>query len=67
MKALKEVRQQKGLTLVELARMAGVSQGHINQVERGVKMPTLRVAKKLAKALAGEEWDKLLVEMAKEV
>lgn len=48
---LKEVRQNKNITLTRLADRSGVSVSHISDVENNYKMPSLLVAVKLAKAL----------------
>lgn len=47
---LRTIRTQKGLTQEQLSRLAGISQSYISQIERG-KVPSLRVAKRIAKAL----------------
>ncbi len=48
---LKEVRENKKITLNKLADRSGVSVSHISDVENNYKMPSLLVAVKLAKAL----------------
>jgi transcriptional regulator with XRE-family HTH domain len=49
---LKRLRIAKGLTQVDLAKRAKVTQGYIAQLERGLqKDPSLAVVRRLAKAL----------------
>lgn len=50
-KKLKKLREEKGLSQAELAKMAGVSQTTICDVEIGNKMPKLDTAMKICKAL----------------
>lgn len=49
---LKTLREQKGLTQVELAERAGIVQGYLAMIESGErKNPSLDVLKRIAKAL----------------
>lgn len=48
---LKHYRRQRGLLQVELADIVGVSTGYIGAIEQGVRLPSLRLLKKIAKAL----------------
>jgi transcriptional regulator with XRE-family HTH domain len=48
---LKQLRQESGMTQVELAAKAGLSQGVITNYERGFRTPTLENALLIAKAL----------------
>ena len=48
---LKQVRQDKGMTLKKLSERSGVSTSHISDIENNFKMPSLIVVVKLAKAL----------------
>lgn len=48
---LKQVRQDKGVTLTKLSEKSGVSTSHISDIEKNFKMPSLIVMVKLAKAL----------------
>lgn len=62
MQMLKQLRESKGLTQMELARRSGVPQSTICDIEAGrTKGPTLRVAVKLAAAL-GVPVERLLPE-----
>ena len=47
---VKEYRLAAGLTQVDLAKLAGISQPHVAQVENGEKRLTGRIAQKLAEA-----------------
>lgn len=49
---LMAIRVLAGYSQAELARRSGVSQGHISQLEAGIKKATPRTIKKLAAALA---------------
>ncbi len=46
-----QIREEKGLSQIELAKRSGVSQAFISQIEKGEKVPTVFIAKKLATAL----------------
>ena len=48
---LKLLRTQAGLTLEELARAADLTRGYVSKLERGLSIPSVGAALKLAKAL----------------
>ena len=48
---LKKIREEKGLTQEELAKMVGISQPMIAQYEMGIKFPNVIVGKVIAKRL----------------
>ena len=48
---LKKYRTQKDISQEELAKKAGVHSTHLSRYERGLSMPSLEVAYKMAKAL----------------
>lgn len=48
---LREIRERRGLTQMELSQLAGVSQSIISNIENGCVSPTVRVLQKLARAL----------------
>ena len=48
---IREIRRQKGLRQVDLARMVGVFQSEISEIECGKRVPSVYLAKKIAKAL----------------
>lgn len=48
---LKEAREAKGLTQLQLAEAIGVSRKTVNTVENGVFVPSTLIALKLAEAL----------------
>lgn len=54
-KTLKEkvkfYREQRKLYQVELADIVGVSTGYIGSIEQGIRTPSLKLLKKIAKAL----------------
>lgn len=49
--ALKELRQRKGMTQADLARIVGVTQSLVAQWERGASMPSAAKLPEIAKAL----------------
>lgn len=51
MSRLREIREQKGLTKVELSRRSGVALSYIHSIENDEKSPTVRTLNKLALAL----------------
>ena len=52
--ALKEARLRAGLTQIELAAAAGISQSYLSQVERGDRAMTDKVAARCERVLALE-------------
>ena len=52
--AIRRLRQEKGLTLAQLAERSGLSIGHLSQVERGLSTPTIRQLQAISAAM-GEQ------------
>ncbi|MEM2914194.1 MAG: helix-turn-helix transcriptional regulator [Candidatus Bathyarchaeia archaeon] len=48
---LREIRIRKGLRQADLARMIGVFQSEISEIETGKRKPSVYLAKRIAKAL----------------
>jgi len=48
---IRQCREEKGLTLVECGKKAGISYTHISEIERGNVCPSLKTLEKLAAAL----------------
>ncbi|MCI8345321.1 MAG: helix-turn-helix transcriptional regulator [Clostridia bacterium] len=48
---LKQVRQNKNITLNRLSERSGISTTHINDIENNIKSPSLLIMIRLAKAL----------------
>lgn len=48
---VKFYREDRKLYQVELADIVGISTGYIGSIEQGVRSPSLKVLKKIAKAL----------------
>src|SRR5882757_4658771 len=48
---IRELRQQRGLTLTKLAATTGLSVGHLSQVERGLSTPTIRQLQLISSAM----------------
>jgi transcriptional regulator with XRE-family HTH domain len=51
---LREWREKKGLTMVELARMLGVDKSAVSRWESGERFPSRRFLKKIAEVTGGE-------------
>lgn len=49
--AFRTIRELAGFSQAELSRRAGISQGHISQIEAGHKQPRPRTVRRLADAL----------------
>lgn len=52
---LKNRRKEKGLRLVDVSKLSGVSMAHITRIERGERFPTGRTLRKLAEPLGFSE------------
>lgn len=48
---LRQIRNEKGMTVRELSEKSGISIGHISFIENGERDPTISVLVKLATAL----------------
>ena len=48
---LKQIREEKNVSLKKLAEKSGVSKSHISDIENNYKMPSLIVTVKIAKAI----------------
>lgn len=59
---LKEVREGKGYTIRELSKKSRVSVGHISSIENGLRIPSIEVMCKLAKALGCRVTDLVICE-----
>lgn len=51
LKRLREIREQKGISQLELSFESGVSQNMITYIENGKRTPTLKTVLKLCNAL----------------
>lgn len=47
---IKALRRARGMTLQELALKAGLSVGHLSQVERGISMPSIKALHSISRA-----------------
>lgn len=54
---VKALRAERGLTIAELAALAGLSGGLISQIERGNSNPSMRTLEKLRSALGANFWE----------
>ena len=52
---LKEIREQKNLSLGDLAKKTGISKSHLNYIEKGEKEPLLSMIIRIAIALNIDE------------
>jgi transcriptional regulator with XRE-family HTH domain len=59
-KAIRQLREERGMTQEALAQAAGVTVGHLSTIERGHSNPTWATVKAIAAAL-----DVSMVELAK--
>lgn len=59
-KAIRQLREKRGMTQEALAQEAGVTVGHMSMIERGHSNPTWATVKAVAAAL-----DASMVELAK--
>lgn len=48
---IKDIRQEKGMTIAALSRKSGVSAAHLSDIEKNFKSPSLLVMVRVAKAL----------------
>ncbi|MBM6925084.1 helix-turn-helix domain-containing protein [Pseudoflavonifractor phocaeensis] len=48
---IRERRQEKGISQNQLAKMVGISQPYMNQIETGVRNPTLPTLMKICEIL----------------
>ena len=56
---LKALRKRRGMTQLQVALAAGITQSHYSLIERGLVSPTMRTVTKLADAL-GVDFRRLL-------
>ena len=50
-RAIKELRQERGLKQNEFAERCGLSQSYLSHIEKGTKEPTLNMLKQISSAL----------------
>ncbi|GMQ65273.1 helix-turn-helix transcriptional regulator [Vallitalea maricola] len=48
---LKQARKKENLTQIKLGKMSGCSGAYINQLESGVRNPSVSIAQKISKVL----------------
>ena len=58
---IREFRKKKGLRQTDLARLVGIFQSELSEIERGLRKPSVYLAKKIAKALGVSLDDLFLV------
>ena len=51
MEKLKNIRIQKGISILELSRKSGVSERYLRFIENGEKTPSLKTAQAIATSL----------------
>jgi len=52
---IRQIREEKGLSQEQLAKLSGVSSSHIGYIENGEREPTITILCRLAKALGVDE------------
>ena len=52
---INKVRENKGISLNELARKTGISKSHLSNIERGEKEPSISILVRIALALNVDE------------
>ena len=52
---IQQARQEAGLNQRQLAEVAGIGQGHLSEIERGLKRPSIATLKRLREALSLRE------------
>jgi transcriptional regulator with XRE-family HTH domain len=60
-KAIRQLREERGMTQETLAQEAGVTVGHMSMIERGHSNPTWGTVKGIAKALGAAMADLALL------
>ena len=48
---IREVREERNITLRRLAEMTGISRGHLSRIENGETMPTILTIERIAVVL----------------
>jgi len=48
---VKHLREKKDISQMDLAKLVGIGQSHLSEIERGQKNPSINVLKKLADVL----------------
>lgn len=48
---IRQVREEKNISLLKLAKMAGISKGHLSRIENQETMPTILTLERIAMAL----------------
>lgn len=48
---LRQIREEKNISLRRLASMTGISKGHLSRIENGETMPTILTIERIAIAL----------------
>jgi len=61
---IREVRRQRGLRQVDLVGMVGIFQSEVSEIECGKRVPSVYLAKKIAKALKVSLDDLFLFELS---
>ncbi|MDP4174161.1 MAG: helix-turn-helix transcriptional regulator [Bacteroidota bacterium] len=46
-----EIRKRKGISQNKLAKLTGMNQGYLSQIEKNIKSPTFRMISQIATAL----------------
>ncbi len=65
-KNIRDLRERRGITQVQLAERVGITQAMLCQIERGTKNPSLQVGAEIAKNLSCKIEDLLAEESSTE-
>ncbi len=65
-KNIRDLRERRGITQVQLAERVGITQAMLCQIERGTKNPSLQVGAEVAKNLSCKIEDLLAEESSTE-
>lgn len=48
---IREIREEKGISITQLSNMTGISKGHLSRIENQETMPTILTIERIAIAL----------------
>lgn len=48
---IRNMRKEKGISIVQLSKMTGISKGHLSRIENQETMPTILTIERIAAAL----------------
>lgn len=48
---IRKIREEKGISIIQLSKMTGISKGHLSRIENQETMPTILTIERIAVAL----------------